>query len=715
MWNVLKLRNKRIYFVKKHLTSVVTCIGLLNFIILTGCTKPGSDDGGGSATDYCSAASITPKDEIAECTTNSNYSSPSIITGTAVFYKRNVVLSTSGSGVAGINSMKLGAPTTTALPIKYAEVRVLNSSGDVVQCGRTDSSGALKALDGTTDLNIPNTPGNYTVQVMARTQHDVAVPGGKPAFKFYAAVKDVCSNDVHKITSTVNSTGAGSYPTSLTAYARESESSSVDGGAFNIYNDLAVTYDYLGQNTGNSNLSCLSPKLHVYWTAGFNPAQFIDPFSDPSTLGNISFYLRGYNELYINGGKLGDVSTADTDQFDDAVIIHETGHHLEDVCGKMDSPGGSHYGQFRIDPRLAWSEGWGNFIGAHITRNNLASINPDLATTLSQNSRDGWLYYLDTAGYSDGGGSADEVIRIDLSKPGANPEFLGTSGGYPFYFDKVDATNNPGEGHFREVSISRSLFKSTNTCASGYCSGINNEFAKMWEAFENDPTKSGMGKPAYPFRSSVRFYDRLTFVSSGTLPAAISTMLNTDEAQQLYPNSSYVSGTTTTWVPYAIKLVSTGSTPCNLAIQPRNEDFNVTYFNPDQRYSNHFYYFDRNTLPTVSQIKMTVTKTGGTSTDIDLVLYQDGYSFPAEKCVNSSCTAYVKNTLSTEFVRLDRTTGSGTTYTKQISNLNQLSFSVPYLLNIRAFTSGVTIDPATQYSYTLTDQQGNNLCPSPTF
>jgi hypothetical protein len=708
MWNELRLRNKRIYFVKKHLT----LSGILISVLLVGCNPPPSNDNSGSPTDYCSAANITATDEIAECTTTTSYSSPATITGTANFYKRNIIVSGSGSS---ISSMKLGAPTTTALPIKYAEVRVLNGS-TVVQCGRTDGTGALKALDGTSSLEIPNTPGNYTVEVMARTQHDVAVPGGKPAFKFYASVKNVCSNAVHSVSSTVTTSGgAGPYSTSLTAYARESESSSIAGGAFNIYNDLAVTYDYLGQNTGTSNLSCLSPKLNVYWTAGFNPAQFIDPFSDPSTLGNISFYLRGYNELYINGGKLGNVSSADTDHFDDAVIIHETGHHLEDVCGKMDSPGGSHYGQFRIDPRLAWSEGWGNFIGAHINRNNLSSINPDLVTTLSSSGRDGWLYYLDTSGYSDGGGTASELIRIDLSRAGNNPEFLGTSSGYPFYYDKVDATAYPGEGHFREISVSRSLFKTTNTCASGKCTGLS-YFPQIWSAFENDSSKAGMGKSAYPFRSSVRFYDRLTAVSvSGTLPAAVSTMLNSDEAQQLYGNSAYVSGTTTTWVPYGIKLVSNGTTPCSLAIQPRNEDFNVTYFNPDQRYSNHFYYFDRNTIPSVTDVYLTVTKAAGTDTDIDLVMYQDGYSFPAEKCVDSGCTTYVKNTLSSEFVKLDRTTGSGSTYIKHIGGLNSLSFSVPYLLNIRAFTSGVTISSSTQYTYTLTDQQGKYLCPSPTF
>lgn len=703
-------------------------IAILLLSALTGCQLPpetssapmcssatvyGTDDSVGTLEAYCSSAGLAETPEIAECTTSSVYASPAVVSGTATFYKRDIDFTAVSSTVT---EMTLGAPISAPLPIKYAEVRVLNGSGTVVQCGKTDSNGALKAVNGTDPLNIPNTAGTYTVQVLARAQHTVSVGGGKTPFKLYTAIKEVCTNNVHKISTTINSSGTGTYNTSLVAYAKESQSASIEGGAFNILNSLAVTYDYLAQNTGTSNLTCLNPKLHIYWKAGFNPNQFIDPYTDPSTLGTISYYLRGYNELYINGGKLGDVSSADTDHFDDSVIIHEIGHHLESVCGKMESPGGTHYGQFRIDPRLAWSEGWGNFLGAHIIRNNLASINPDLNTALS-GGYDGWLYYLDTSGYRDGAAQdGEEAIRFNLSKPGSNPEFLGTSGGYPFYYDRVNSTNYPGEGHFREVSVSRSLFKTTNTCTStGTCTGLS-YFDKMWEAFENDATKSGMGKSAYPFRTSIRFFERLTAVSvSSTLPAAISTMLNSDEAQQLPGSPSYVSGTTTTWVPYATKLISNGSTPCNLMIQPRNEEYNVTYFEPDQRYSNHFYYLLRDAIPSVTDIYLNVTKVSGTSTDIDLVLYGDSYRFPTETCTDENCTSYVKNTCSSQFVRADRSIATADSYSKHISGINSLSAAVPFLLNIRAFTSGITIENSTAYTYTLTDQNGDYLCPSPTY
>ena len=690
---------------KKHLTFAAITL------LLFSC-QPKTETTDTAPADYCSQSGIAAGTELSDCTTTSVYTSPVTVSGTAVFYRRSLTVNTV---LGNVSSITLGPPVAAPLPIRGAEVRVLNGAGSVVQCGRTDAGGVLKAVDGSSPLLIPNTAGNYTVQVLAKSHMSMPVPGGKTAFQLNASVKSVCSESLHRVETIASSSGTGTVSVSLTAYAREADSATVNGGAFNILNNIYSTYDYLANNTGNLNLSCLSPKLNVYWTAGFNPAQLIDPSADPSTLSNVSFYLRGYNELYINGGKLGNITQADTDHFDDSVIIHELGHRVEDACGKMDSPGGSHYGQFRIDPRLAWSEGWGNFFGAHIVRNMLNDINPEVSGTLS--SHDGWLYYLDTEGYVDGAiTSGNELIRINLSRAGSNPEYLGSG----LYYDKVDATDNPGEGHFLDVSVSRSLFKSTNTCASGFCTGLS-YFDKMWEAFQNISSGVGMGKVTYPFRSSVRFYDRLKAVSAGgNLPVAISTMLNTDEAQQPAGSGDYAVSSTTKWVPYGIKLVSSGisgaTSPCPLAIQPRTEAFLTTNQKPDQRYSNHFYFFDRTTLPTVTDIYLNMTKVAGSSVDVDLVLYQEGYNYPVENCLDANCNSHSKNLTSSEFVRSDRATPADlTSYQKHIATLSNLSSAVPYLLNVRAYTSDQTVSGTTEYNYSLKDQSGVFLCPSGTF
>ena len=656
--------------------------GVLLIIYLSSCTQPSVDATPTGPTDYC-AATVA---EVAVCNTSITYTSPITVTGTASFYKRGLDLNhTTNSGLT------LGAKISTALPIKYAEVRILNGT-NVVQCGTTDNTGALKAVDGVSPLMIPGAVASYTVEVLSRVNHVLGGTGGKPAFTVNTSVKkEICNNELHNVSGTLAS---ASPSITLTAQAEESLSAEINGGAFNILNDIFTAYDYIGNNTSMQDVSCLSPKLEVYWKAGFNPGQYIDRTSDPANVDNISFYLRGYNQLYINGGKLGNVTTVDTDQFDDAVIIHELGHHVEDVCGKMDSPGGTHYGLFRIDPRLAWSEGWGNFFGAHIIKNNLALINPDLVATLTPTG--GWLYYLDTSGYNDGAvQSGNKLISLNLTKPGNNPEQF--SSGY--YYDKVDPAAFPGEGHFREVSVSRSLFKSTNTCST--CTG-NNHFSQMWQAF------SSMGSANYPFRSSVRFYNRLNAIATMT---DVDAILNNDEAQQRDGNVAYTSGVNKTWVPYGVKLVSS-ATPCNLRIQPRQESVTVTHQQSDQRYSSHFYYLDRTTLPSVTQINLTANKQAGSNVDIDLILFAEGFHYPVEICLNydssGDCASYSKNTTSSEYIRSDRSAGLN----KSISNINGLPTSTPYLLNVKAFTAGITVTNNTEYSYTLTTDTGAFLCPT---
>ncbi|MFN3198103.1 MAG: hypothetical protein ACE366_06765 [Bradymonadia bacterium] len=55
----------------------------------------------------------------------------------------------------------------------------------------------------------------------------------------------------------------------------------------------------------------------------------------------------------------------DPDEWDDDIIAHEVGHHVAEVYGIDDSPGGAHDGT-PTDPTLAWSEGVAHFHGAWI-------------------------------------------------------------------------------------------------------------------------------------------------------------------------------------------------------------------------------------------------------------------------------------------------------------------------------------------------------------
>lgn len=654
-------------------------------------------------------ANLTQTPESSECTTNTSYSGSSTITGTAGFYKRKLK-NKSGNYV-------LGDPISSTLPIRYAEVQVLNSGGSIVQCGRTDGSGNIKATDMSSTLRIPDVAGTYTIKVVSRgyvTLGESGIPVGKNPVIFHISVKkDIYSNSVHEISATVSSTGSGSYAANMSASARENDDANVPGGAFNIYNDILSLYLYVAKNTGTTDITCVNGKLNVYWQAGFNPAQYIYPSASPGSLSPLSFYNRGYSELYISGGRMNALYNQDTDHFDDTVIMHETGHYLEDVCGGMDSPGGSHYGLYRGDPRLMWSEGWGNFIGVHMLRNNVSLIYPNIVSDTS--TTDGWRYYLDTKGYDDtisNTTSGSMLIRINMARAGSTAgaqETVVLSSGATRYYDQVDSTNNPGEGHLREVSIARSLFKGTNSCSSSaYCSGTN-YFPQYWLAFEKRSAGIGMGKSSYAFRSSVLFWNRLAAVT-GTFPAAIDSMLNSDEAQQRDTSSTYDMTGSTPWVPYGIKLAKSGSA-CTLKIRPIVNAGVTSGYADDQRFNSHFYTLDLSNLSGVSSITMTATNTSGTSgINHDLIIYPIGYNFD-EDCstygTDNLCTSAQKTT-STQMRSYDRSSGN----TKTVS-LSSLSSLYKYLLVVKSYTMPYSsITNGTEYTYTLTDQSGGYLCPS---
>lgn len=648
--------------------------------------------------------SVNAVPESSNCSTNFSYTSPVAITGTAQFYRRGLTVTQSSGQVT---RLILGAQVPTPLPIRFAEIQVYNSSGQIVQCGKTDSSGALKALDGISILTISNIIGTYTVKVLSRTNQNMNVSNSKPVFKSNFSVKeDIYSNNVYSISTSITSSGSGSYAANLVALARESESAKIEGGAFNIYNDIISAYDYFSQlPDSTTDFTCLSNKLNIYWKAGFNPAKYLYPNSSEGNLGTLSFYLRGQNELYINGGVLGNVSTVDTDHFDDAVIIHEFGHFAEDACGMMDSPGGQHSGRFRLDPRLAWSEAWGNFLGAHIIRNKTSNISPVSSGSLPNNE---WIYYYDSEGYTDPltpGSMGFEYIRINLARPGNNAtesSVYTSSGTSSVTYDAVSPTNYPGESHFREVSITRGLFKGTNSCSSPFANCTNtNFFADYWKAFESRAAGSGMAKSIYPFRSSIRFIDRIKSVQGGTLATSLNSLFTADEALHPAGSSVFSAGGYTTWVPYGIKLVPNGSTLCPLKIQPVSNLF-AANGKSDQRYSNHFYLIDPSILSSVSTINLNASYFGGGTNGltVDLLVYPEGYAFGEDTSTTRSTAGAVQSS-------------RGNFYPKTIS-VSNLSPSSRYILNVRVYTPG-NVTLGTEYTYTLTDQSGGSLCPASSF
>lgn len=672
---------------------------------------------------YSTLASEAP-----ECLQNYSYTSSTSLTGTASFYKRGINLVMQGSE---LKNMTLGDPLINALPIRFAEVAVYNSNNQVVQCGKTDSSGHLKNIDGASDLLIPAQAGTYTIRVFARINTTLSAPAGfpsKPAFNAYFAVKqDIYSNEVHSISKAIYSNGTDSVNADLTAYARQTDSMKVEGGAFNILNTLYTAYDFIRNNTGAVDTQCLNNKLNVYWKLGFNPYQYAYPESDPSYLANGSYYTAPEENLFITGGRLGDISIDVTNHFDDYVILHEFSHHIENKCGQLLTPGGSHYVIARIDPRLAWAEGWANFMAAEILYDSasIAVVNPEIEAKLTAAGLGNhWTYFFQSKGFSDsyqniGNGTG---FMFDLKKAGNNPDtwqygsFLGSS------FDKVDPPRYPGEGHFREGAITRGLFKLANNCGGTCTTSTPIAFESFWKSMDKI---TGIGQSLIVFKSSHSFLEALKSqvdAVAGTWAANYRAFnqSNTSEALHLFSDSIYTSGGISRWIPYGTYLNTLTSGSCStgqMYIEPRSDDPVLTATNSDQRYSNHFYALDFSILNTVDEISVAFTKQNinGTSTEFDILLYEADYLFNEDYVCTSyaasgQCSAATPTrTVNSNVVRSDRR--SGALLTKTIRTLSDLDPTKKYLLNIRAYTANKTISVVTDYSYTITDQSGSKLCP----
>lgn len=398
------------------------------------------------------------------------------IQATAKFLYRPLVFNPSSE------SGGLGAPIaeSEALAIPFAEFHIYDQHNNRIQQGETDTNGLIQT-------QIPKTVGTYTLKVFSR------------AFNNYLKVSvldNLTDFAPHYVAQTfqVNAANLNS-PVALPplyAQADEARSSRVEGGAFNIYYNILLANEYIRRNIHKNNAAemhnplewWVADKVQVFWTSGFNPYSYFGYHSN-----GMSFYSPGERRLYILGGMLGNISSADTDHFDDSVILHEYGHFLEDAYGNSQSPGGSHDGRSTIDPRLAWSEGFANYLQAAILTG--AEANPANANEarIPQNKK--FHYYVDTYGHS---GSSQSGIGIAFNLLAPNND----------QYDNV-ASEIEGNGSFREIAIARMLYKITRDSDATFntdLSGGGILFSDFWKVFSGEDKNGHTAQN--PLRDSLR-------------------------------------------------------------------------------------------------------------------------------------------------------------------------------------------------------------------
>jgi hypothetical protein len=489
-------------------------------------------------------------------------------------------LTTTVSGLASFNYRALdlascgglcGNPATKIIGIPFAEVHVVDGGGNIIQCGETDGSGNFSGLQ------IPRVAGSYTVQVFSRSLNS----------KVKASVlEDIYAATPYSVSTAFSTTAGQTTVTGLTmtASAQASVNAKIPGGGFNILADIYWANQFLRAQSGNA--SFVADKVTVFWKAGFNPYSY---FGSPNALA--SFYVSSEDRLYILGGKNGDVKNSDTDHFDDSVILHEYGHFLEAHYGHSDSPGGSHNGDFIIDPRLAWSEGWANYFQGAV----LDSV--VYASGVGPKGTSGFTRYVDTIGYKSdplegSGTSAGILITRDLTEAAATAAY-----------DKP-GTN---EGVFREFSISRTLFKTFKASIP---------FSAVWAAFTGLHDVTTVVAPPHKFINFGLFnYNLNTLITTPSQNTTWQGIL-TEEKQKA----------DTTLYGNTLSEVAVGGGCAPTAMSPV-ADATYGYDRSNQLMSNDFYTYKHDGAAR----SITMTYSAGTPIqDLNLYIYSADYYYSEE-------------------------------------------------------------------------------------
>src|SRR5690606_13783445 len=102
-----------------------------------------------------------------------------------------------------------------------------------------------------------------------------------------------------------------------------------------------------------------------------------------------AFYSPTDKAVYLRGD-----AVTNTDEFDEMVIAHEFGHFVTDRFARADGVGGDHSLLDKLDPRLAFDEGWATAFAGLVLNSRIYRDSDEVATTGSP-ARE-YYFYLDS-------------------------------------------------------------------------------------------------------------------------------------------------------------------------------------------------------------------------------------------------------------------------------------------------------------------------------
>ncbi len=232
---------------------------------------------------------------------------------------------------------------TTQQPARGITVEIVNAgTNSIVSSGTTDSDGFYFLIA------TPNT----TAFVRARAE--LVKSGALPNWNIRVQADATISSTQQTARGTDFNSGSGS----MQNLAIQSGWDTV-AGTYNSPRDAAPFAILDTVYRAITKLVVLNPSINL-------PNLIVD--WAPENVGNQTFFsVSSAGPKIVLAGE----ANVDTDEYDAQVIAHEFGHFIEWRFGRSDSIGGPHTLGDRLDPRLAWGEGFGYWFAGVVNDDTL--------------------------------------------------------------------------------------------------------------------------------------------------------------------------------------------------------------------------------------------------------------------------------------------------------------------------------------------------------
>ncbi|MGF1545183.1 MAG: hypothetical protein ACFB00_11900 [Parvularculaceae bacterium] len=259
--------------------------------------------------------------------------------------------------IDGVVTFDLVPAATSPVSLNYDVIQRAPSRSVVVEA--LDATGAVVASD-ITDVNgfyaltvTPNTDVQIRVRANMRSEDGATE-------SFAVSVRDNTSNNAeYALIGALASSGADNSTRDLTALSGWDGTSYAGERAAGPFAVLDAIFETVAPIVA-VDPDVDFPEMQVLWSPDNRPSDGDIADGDVTT----SFFTS--NGFALPTIVLLGAENVDTDEYDRHIVVHEFGHYIEDQLSRSDSTGGPHTLDIRLDPRLAFSEGFANALSGLI-------------------------------------------------------------------------------------------------------------------------------------------------------------------------------------------------------------------------------------------------------------------------------------------------------------------------------------------------------------